>query len=351
MDDTKLTTAVLGLDNKAQSLLDSISKNRHFEIVAVADKNTELAKKIAKQYDCSYFDDYRQFIIQNQLDCLIVAAPIHTCDEYLRMAMKKKSHILKFPPPAINFEQALELVRLADDQNIKFAIANPTRFTQSFIDFKENLHQLNIEQIFLIIATCAVPPRPDLSWLTDPKLAGGGVLLNDCYELLDQIIANFPLPQQIYSLNTNTAADRQQRLYLTEDTAVVTMKFSDTLHANLIASRRIGPPTQTITIYSKEKILNASPLKFTIDDQIQNTTEKFEYENTPFCCTEKMLTSFAMSILSPEDNPLACSAAQNLKNMAVIESAYLSARTGFPEQPQKILDIEQNEPTEIWPLK
>ena len=64
-----------------------------------------------------------------------------------------------------------------------------------------------------------------------------------------------------------------------------------------------------------------------------------------------MLTSFAMSILAPDDNPLACSADQNLKNMAVIESAYLSARTGFPEQPQKILDIEQNEPTEIWPLK
>lgn len=350
MDDNKLTAAVLGLGDKAQSLLETISKNPHYKLTAVADNDTELTKKIAKQYDCASFDDYRQLIIQNQLDCLIVAAPIHTCDEYLRMAMKKKFNILKLPPPAINFEQTLELTRLAADQKIKFAIANPARFTQSFIDFKQNLHQLNIEDIFLITATCAVPPRPDLSWLTDPKLAGGGVLLNDCYELFDQIISNFPLPQQIYSLNTNTAADRQQRLYLTEDTATVTMKFSDTLHANLIASRHIGPQSQTITVYSKEKILTATPHKFTIDDQTENTTEKFEYNNTDDPA-EKMLTSFAMSILSPDDNPLECSADQNLKNMAVIESAYLSARTGFPEQPQKILDIEQNEPTEIWPLK
>jgi hypothetical protein len=33
--------------------------------------------------------------------------------------------------------------------------------------------------------------------------------------------------------------------------------------------------------------------------------------------------------------------------MAVIESAYLSARTGFPEEPARILQLAQIEPTNI----
>ncbi len=350
MSENKLTTAVLGLNNKGQLLLEAVSKIDHFDILAVADKNTDLAKKTAQQYDCSYFDDYRQLVIQNNLDCLIVAAPIHTCDEYIRMAMKKKFNILKLAPPAKNFEHALELVRLADEQNIKFAVANPARFNHGFLDFKKSLHQLQVEQIFLITAFCAACPRPDHSWMTDPKLAGGGVLLHDCYEIIDQIVWNFQMPQQIYSLNTNTAADRKQRLYLTEETAIVTMKFTDTLHANLIASRHIGPEQQSLKVYTKEKILTVTSDKFTVSNQLEGTAEQFEYKDERAVCTGKMLTNFALSILSPDENNLCSSAAENLKNMAVIESAYLSARTGFPEQPPKILEIEQTEPTNIWPV-
>jgi hypothetical protein len=35
--------------------------------------------------------------------------------------------------------------------------------------------------------------------------------------------------------------------------------------------------------------------------------------------------------------------------MAVIESAYLSARTGMPEEPGRILQMAQVEPLNIWP--
>ena len=34
--------------------------------------------------------------------------------------------------------------------------------------------------------------------------------------------------------------------------------------------------------------------------------------------------------------------------MAVIEAAYLSARTAMPEEPQRILEIVGSEPANIW---
>ena len=51
------------------------------------------------------------------------------------------------------------------------------------------------------------------------------------------------------------------------------------------------------------------------------------------------LENFGSHLLWPDKNHLVSPAADNMKNMALIEAAYLSARTGMPEQPARILKI------------
>lgn len=337
MGENNLKTAVLGLDDNGQLLLEAASKISYFEIAAVADTDTNLAESTADKYKCAPYDDYRQLIIQNQFDCLLVAAGLHSCDRHVKTAMKKKFNVLKLPPPARNFEEAAEFVRLAENENIKFAVANISQFARSFIALREFLQQGRIEQVFLITAVCTVGDRPHPAWQSDPKLAGGGVLLRDCYELINQTASIFGIPQQVYALNTNTAGDKQQRLYLTEDTAVLAMKFTDSTFANLIASRAFGPEQKYLKVYGKDKILTTDNTHFTISDSHDNVTEQSEYDDNPFILMTKSLENFALSILSPDKNKLCSSGRDNLRDMAVIESAYLSARTGFPEEPAKIL--------------
>jgi predicted dehydrogenase len=307
----------------------------------VADKDTNLAEKIAGQSQCAAFDDYRQLIKQNQLDCLLVAAPMHSCDEYVRMAMKKKFNVLKLAPAARDFEEAAEFVRLGEEQEIQFAIANPSRYARSYVELRKLLIEGEIEHVFLITAFCNVGDHPELGWRTDPKLAGGGVLLHDCYRMIDQVVSNFDIPQQIYSLNTNQAQDKQQRLYLTEDTAIVTMKFSDTFIGNFIASRRAGtgPKEEFLKLYAKDKILTVSDTQLLVSDGLGRAIKKLKCGDDELACTTELLKSFAGSILSPETHKLCSSGRENLKDMAVIESAYLSARTGFPEEPGRILQM------------
>jgi len=341
MSEGKLKTAVLGLNDGGQILLEALSQNDYFEIQAVADKDTNLAESVAAKCQCAAYDDYRQLIIQNQLDCLLVAAGIHSCEKQVRMAMKKKFNILKLTPSARDFEEAVEFVRLAEEEDIRFAVANPKRFVRSFIALREFLQQGRIEQIFLMTAFCNVGEQPCTDWQTDPKLAGGGVLLHNCYWIIDQLVLNFGMPQQVYSLHTNQAHDKQQRLYLTEDTAVVTMKFADTLVGNLVASRRagIGPKEEFVKLYGKDKILTVSDRRLTVCDGLGQTEEELEYDDDELVCMRELLKNFALSILSPDTNKLFSSGRENLQDMAVIESAYLSARTGFPEEPAKVLQM------------
>ncbi len=67
--------------------------------------------------------------------------------------------------------------------------------------------------------------------------------------------------------------------------------------------------------------------------------EELEHDDDEQFCLKEQLKNFAMSILSPDGNVLCSSGSDNLQDMAVIESAYLSARTGFPEEPAKVLQM------------
>jgi predicted dehydrogenase len=341
MGANRLKTAVLGLDDRGALLLEAASGLDYFHIEAVADKDAELAEKTALRYDCASYDDYRQLIIQNQLDCLLVAAGMHSCDEYIRTAMKKKFNVLKLAPAARNFEEAVEFVRLAEDEDIKFAIGNAKRFSRSFLALREFVQAERIEQIFLITAACTVGNQPQPAWQSDPKLAGGGVLLHNCYEIIDQIVWNFGLPQQVYSLSSNQASDRQQRLCLTEDTALVTMRFTDAFIGSLTASRRIGirPEQEFLKVYGKDKIITVSDARFTASDYLGRAEEELEYGDDELFCMRGLLEDFALSIVLPDKNKLCSGGRENLEVMAVIESAYLSARTGMPEEPCRILQM------------
>lgn len=350
MSRDKLKTAILGLTERGQRLLETAGQSNLFEIVAVADGHPELAEKIVGRYECAWFDDYRQLVIQNQVDVLIVAAPIHSCDEYVRAAMKKKFNILKVVPPALDFEQTAEFVRLARKEKVRFVTDNDHRFRPGFQKLRDYLVSEDIKNFHLVTAVCNVTSQLDRvseRWLSDPQLAGGGVLLRNSYELIDQIIFNFGICQQVYCLTTNYAPDKQQRLSITEDTAVVTMKFSDTLVGNLIACRVFGPPLQLLRIHSKDRFLTASQDSFTVSDNLGHVIDEFKYNPGESESTAKMLENFAQTLLTPDKNKLFADENADLKNMALIESAYLSARTAMPEEPSKMLDMARTEPTNI----
>ena len=341
MSEGKLKTAVLGLNEGGRLLLEAAGRVDCLQIDAVADKDPNLVERIAAECGCAAYDDYRQLVMQNDLDCLLVAEAMYSCEEYVRMAMKKKFNVLKLPPGARDFEEAAEFVRLSEEQDIRFVIANPDRFASSFRALHEFLQDGRIENVFLISALCNPGDLEPPGWQGDPKLSGGGVLIHNCYPIIDQIVTNFGMPQQVYSLNTNRAPDKQQKLYLTEDTAVMTMKFSGGCIGNLVTSQRaaMGPAEDWLRVYGKDRTLTVNAERLVLSDGLGREVETVQSDDDRPARMAKLLKNFALAILLPEDHKVCSTGRENLQNMAVIESAYLSARTGFPEEPGRILQM------------
>ncbi|MFA5422360.1 MAG: Gfo/Idh/MocA family oxidoreductase [Phycisphaerae bacterium] len=349
MSRDKLKTAVLGLkdDPDVARLLSITAGSEYFQLAAVADKDTELAQATAKQYGCEAYDDYRQFVIQNEFDCVLAAAGIYSCEQYIKAAIKKKFNIFKLKPLARNFEEASELVRLAKTEGVKLAVGVARRYGDINSQLKSAIEKYDIEQVTVVTAQCSYRKEHRPAWHNDPKLAGGGVLLRDAYEIIDSLIDAFGLPEVIYASINNAAPDRQQRHLLTEDSVVVMMNYGSDLCVNLVATRAAGPTSQSeeIKCYGKNKVLVLGGGAMRIENPAGEKLKRKRIVYDADAATKAALESFAMSILEPAEHPLQCGGQEQLENMAVIEAAYLSARTGMPEQPRRILALSESGPT------
>jgi UDP-N-acetyl-2-amino-2-deoxyglucuronate dehydrogenase len=334
-----LSAAVLGLGAQGQLLLEAARAGGRFRIRAVADPDRQRAEQAAVQYGCDAYTDCRQLIVQNHVDALLVAADIHTYGEHVKAAVRRKVNILKLAPPARSFAEALELTESAHAEMVRFAVANPLEFRSSFRTAHAWIAQGRINPIFLVIAQSCGAPIDRANWQSDPVLAGGGVLLYDGYGMIDQILRSFPVPQQVYALNSSQASDKQQRLYLTEDAGVVSLKFTEALTGSLIATRcsRINSPPDTLKICGRDGVLTVTDNRVVLTNLHDGTEETQQSDESNLDIMIRLLDCFAHDLTSREDPPQTSSIAENLRSMALLEAVYLSARTGFPEEPGRVL--------------
>jgi UDP-N-acetyl-2-amino-2-deoxyglucuronate dehydrogenase len=341
-----LSAAVIGLGSRGQLLLEAAQAGRRFEIKAVGDPDRQRTDRSATRYGCAAYTDCRQLLVQNEFDAVLFAADIHACDELIKTAIRRRFNVLKMPPPGRTFAEVLGLAEMARSEGIRFTVANPLRFRSSYRLAKSWIAEGRVSQIFLVTAQCRASPTIRASWQSDPVLAGGGVLLYDGYALMDQILKNLPVPQQVYALHSSQASDKGQRLYLTEDTAAVSLKFSDALTGSFIVTRShdgVTKPSE-LKIHGRDVILSVTDDRAALIDLRDGSETAPSFQESEQDIAIRILDAFARNLDSPGAPSEAGTLAEDLKNMAVLESAYLSARTGFPEEPDRVLQRARNFP-------
>lgn len=351
MSSMPLKVIALGLTEPIQTLLECAWQKEAFKIVGVSDSDIERAAGAARRYECQAFDDFRQLIVQSQAEVFFVGRPAHLCADSIQLALDKQCHIFKTAPAGLNFEQAAQWIRQAARQQRRFLLIQPGRLHPLLDHLRGLLDQAETNFWHLISAICHIPQpplEPDQRWLYDPSLAGGGVLLQNAYGLLDELLLCLGLPQQVYMQTANQAPDRQQRMNTTEDTAVAVMRFSDTLIAQICASRTLGPPRRHLRIHGKDRFVTLTADELTVCSHDGQVLEVIHTCQDPIPWADRLLDNFTKNLEKPDQNPLFPPQETDLKTMAVMESAYLSAKTGMPEAPSRILQLGGFKPDGFW---
>ena len=319
-----------------------------YDIAAVADERIEQAETGGRQYECPHYTDTRQLIIQTEADFLLFGNPAYQSVEFIRLGMQQQFHILMPCPAAQNFPQLAELYRLACKEQVLFLTLQKGRFGLPFEHVRNYLANCENEQSWhLISAVCHIPMgeiEPQMRWLYDPTVAGGGVLLHGCYDLIDELLLCFGLPQKVYALAISQAPDRQQRMSLTEDTAIVCMQFTDALIAQICTSRTLGPARRHLRIHGKQQHLTATEQEVVLYDNEGTLLEQKAYEGDDLPSQKRMLENIAGALHDSRTCPLFPQYGSDLNTFAVIEAAYLSTRTGMAESPSRILELADIDP-------
>ncbi|MBN1846119.1 MAG: Gfo/Idh/MocA family oxidoreductase [Sedimentisphaerales bacterium] len=326
----KLRTGIIGIGGYGRNVLAQLDRSSQFQVVAVADQDRKLADGVGRRCQAQSYDDYRSLIVQEKLDVLFLALPTYLCGECIQLAAKQKIHVFKEAPLARSLPEASEWIKLLEKAHVQFHIGSARRFAPGYLMAHQMIRQGRLGQIALVRAEYLTDVSEPLDWRGDPLLAGGGVLLEQAYPLIDHILWTLGAPQTVYSLHSYKSGKRLLPPSRTEDTVLMSLTFPDGTLGSLLAGWLAAPPVERLVWHGAEGILEASPQQYRLYNTQGQIAESQTFQVESDWWIGQQIRQFADGLLDPEVKPVG-TAREHLVNIAVIESAYLSSRTRMPE--------------------
>lgn len=323
MTDERVKAGLLGVHGCGAAMLDAIRDCPHIELIALADRDRDLAFERAAELGVEGYDDFRSLIVEQPMDVLFVAVPSFACQEQLKLAAGRGIHVWRETPLARNVHEGDALLRAFADSGARFAIARRWGFTYQAAGMREVPEVIGPPYA---ARGMAIESRTDpLAWRGDSERAGGGALIDCAYEVVDAIVQWMGIPDEV-------AATMARRLgtqpYDTEDVASVALRYQNGSMASVFAHRRAGPAAWSVSFHGARGSLTIDPPMLEVRDASGKTlaTSRSVAESV----YQPQIDAFAQAVLNDAKTYLS-PAEEHLATLAVIETAYLSARTGEPE--------------------
>lgn len=326
----QLRTGIIGVGGYGQHVLKELGENEYFVVQSIADQDRELAQDLADQYDAKPFDDYRRLIVETRPDVLFLTLPTYLCADCIRLAAREKVHVFKESPLARNLPEGAEMIRAMEKAGCELAVGSRKRLAPGYLEARQVLLKQEIGKVFLIRAEQFFYYQGKWDWRADPGLAGGGVLLESAYSLVDLIHWSVGVPESVYCLSSHECNRKVIPPYRTEDTVMMTMNFSDGAVGQLTSSWMSGPETERIVYHGVEGTLDAGPNHCRLYNAVGELQNEAEFSVSDDRLISQQIKQFAECLLDRDAEPVS-TVSEHLNNVSVVEAAYLSARTGMQE--------------------
>ncbi|HNX26903.1 MAG TPA: Gfo/Idh/MocA family oxidoreductase [Phycisphaerae bacterium] len=344
MSDSRIPVAVIGLGAFGQRTLKALQQCDNVEVVAVADKLSDVAQNVATDAGVEGYTDNRQMILKKKPLAVFVATPPMAWGELLGFCAQNGVHVWKEAPLARNLGEAVNFVRMFEKAGLKLAVGTQRRFSQSYRKLAES--KLSIGDVFLARAHYLFNWGSQLNWRADRVSAGGGALLEVGYHPIDLLIWTLGLPEEVYGANMiarkRNLLDETQgiagSIHDTDDTASATLKYKDDTMAAVVTSRITGPASEEFSLHGRGGSIVANFETCRLRNPDGDVLDYFESKEPPHEIYVRQVQNFLNSI---NEGVLhyECSAAENLLTHAVIDAIYLSCQTAQPESPLEQLRI------------
>lgn len=199
----KIKLGIIGVGNIGSLHLKNVLEGKcpEIEIGAVCDLKDErldFVKELDSSIPC--FKDAEEMMDSGLIDSVIVAVPHYDHPKYAIMAMKKGLHTMVEKPAGVYTKQVLEMNKVADECDVKFALMMNQRTNCIYRKMREIVKSGEMGAIRRTSWIITDWYRPQAyydsgAWRATWQGEGGGVLLNQCPHNLDlwQWICGMPV--------------------------------------------------------------------------------------------------------------------------------------------------------------
>jgi len=319
------------------------------ELVAVMDVNRKASKRVAKNYGLKPKKAYTcdaELLADPDVEAVYIASPVFEHAKQIKMALAAGKHILCEKPLAMTVAEVKELAKLIKKSKLKFSEGFMMRFNTLHVKAKELIEEGVIGPPVFGRAqlSCWYPDMPN-AWRQDPKLGGGGSLIDmacHCYDILRMLMGEI--------VEVSAFCDTLTFKYKVEDSATTLLRFESGAHGvvdtffnvpdaagqdrlevygnkgSIQAEGTIGQmPDGKMVAYVSEAAKDYDPQqeKSSLEVSVKKIKATSPKKNT-YAGEIDYLSECILSDTEPEINTVE----DSVQVFKIIEAAYKSAKTG-----------------------
>ena len=149
----KIGVVVIGAGNIGQHHVRVYSTLKNVRLLAVCDSNIDTASRIARKYHTRAYKDYKKLIEENpNIDCASIAVPTSYHQLISTYFMKRNINVLLEKPIAQTLDDAEEILRTAESNQVKLMIGHVERFNPGVLKMKQLVKQGKLGKIISIVS-------------------------------------------------------------------------------------------------------------------------------------------------------------------------------------------------------
>ena len=287
--------------------------------------------------DVEWYDDVRVMAAQAGIEALILATSPRASVELTEMAADQELPVWRLPPLARNFAEATDLATRCRQRESIYRVASWWETVEADVRWALG-HGEGVKPAFTHIRVCAAGPSVQ-SWRASLVDTPGGVLATDAYGMLEALVAVRGLPERVSASVANVRRRPGEAPRETEDVATAIVRYEGGRAAAIHATWDVPPFMACTEHHGAELTVSIDPEGVAVRSREGELLAERRLSASAFMRRE--LDRFVAAVRQPpEPDAYDPTLERHIAVTALLQAIYLSARTGQPESPLKLYEVQ-----------